>query len=102
MKREYEARELAQILGSMVEGPAGDPERIYAPDYEPADGDVYVARAAELLLEFASAAPTEGVPVPLKLVQLLGLVKKDGVLKRSSELQEAFRLLDSAIGDKAC
>jgi hypothetical protein len=46
-----EARELASILGSMIEGSAGDPAEIYQPDYSPADGDVYVARAAELLIE---------------------------------------------------
>lgn len=51
-----EALELAGILGSMVEGSAGDPAIIYEPDYSPADGDVYVARAVVLLKEFARAA----------------------------------------------
>lgn len=50
-----EAENLASILASMVEGPAGDPSVIYADDYSPADGDVYVARAAELLKELADA-----------------------------------------------
>ncbi|WP_253568106.1 hypothetical protein ABEG10_38155 (plasmid) [Burkholderia cenocepacia] len=51
-----EALELAGILGGLVEGSAGDPAIIYEPDYSPVDGDVYVARAAVLLKEFARAA----------------------------------------------
>lgn len=41
MKREYEARELAQILGSMVEGPAGDPERAAIVALSPASDATY-------------------------------------------------------------
>jgi hypothetical protein len=48
-----EASKLAPILGSMVEGSSGDPREIYEPAYEPADGDVYVARAAEVLEELS-------------------------------------------------
>lgn len=44
----------------------------------------------------AEAVPAGSISVPLKLVRLLGLVKKDGVLSRASELQAAFRLLDAA------
>ncbi|MCW3657578.1 Lar family restriction alleviation protein [Burkholderia cenocepacia] len=55
-ERAAEASVLASILRGMVEGPAGDPAVIYEDDYSPADGDVYVARAAELLDEFARAS----------------------------------------------
>ncbi|MFI8615378.1 hypothetical protein ACIGHN_07705 [Acidovorax sp. NPDC077693] len=49
-----EASKLAPILRGMVECSApGEGVDIYAPEFEPADGDVFVARAAELLSELA-------------------------------------------------
>lgn len=50
-----EAAKLAPILRSLCEGPSGDPEEMYEPDFEPSDGDCYVVRAAELLELLAAA-----------------------------------------------
>jgi len=47
------------------------------------------------------AATLSTCEVPTRVVYLLALVKKDGVLKRSSELQEVFRLLSTLNGGKA-
>lgn len=50
-----EARELAPILRGMCEGGGADRgDDIYAADYQAADGDVFVIRAAELLADFAA------------------------------------------------
>lgn len=58
-----EASKLAPILRGMVEcsGPGEDVD-IYAPEFEPADGDVFVARAAELLSELARYGKHQAEP----------------------------------------
>lgn len=56
-----EAAKLAPILRSLCEGPSGDPEEMYEPDFEPSDGDCYVVRAAELLELLAAALSSRPV-----------------------------------------
>lgn len=55
-------------------------------------------------LQAALAAPvqqpsdevTDDVRVPARVVELLGIINRDGVIKRASELQEVYRLVDAA------
>ena len=58
-----EASKLAPILRGMVECSApGEGVDIYAPEFEPADGDVFVARAAALLEQLADYGKRRAVP----------------------------------------
>lgn len=60
-----EAAKLAPILHSMVEGGGTDGETdIYADDYGPPDGDVYVYRAAEVLAALAATPATQSAQPP--------------------------------------
>lgn len=59
-----EAAKLAPILRNMIEGGATDGETdIYADDYDPPDGDVFIVRAAELLAALATPT-TQAAPQP--------------------------------------
>jgi len=75
MRKEQAMREiekLVPILIGMIEG-SGMPENrqdLYAPDFSAPDGDVFVQRAAELLLEFSRAASVSD-PVAVEAIAAL-------------------------------
>lgn len=56
LRMDGEAAKLSDILSGMTEGGGHyeDPKEIYADDFSPSDGDVYVVRAADLLREQAT------------------------------------------------
>ena len=56
LRMDGEAAKLADILSGMTEGGGhyDHPSELYAPDFSPSDGDVYVQRAADLLREQAA------------------------------------------------
>ncbi|VBD52263.1 hypothetical protein [Burkholderia pseudomallei] len=43
-----------------------------------------------------NAAVTDGVLVPKRVIELLGIINREGIIKRASELQEVYRLVDAA------
>ncbi|WP_186263341.1 hypothetical protein [Burkholderia gladioli] len=54
--------------------------------------ELYVA-----LVKAASAiSESDQVVVPARVVELLRIINRDGVLKRATELQEVYRLVDAA------
>ncbi|MWA16540.1 hypothetical protein [Burkholderia pseudomallei] len=44
----------------------------------------------------ASGEVTDYVRVPARVVELLASINRDGVIKRASELQEVYRLINAA------
>ncbi|KGS34459.1 putative DNA-directed RNA polymerase domain protein [Burkholderia pseudomallei MSHR7343] len=43
-----------------------------------------------------SGEVTDYVRVPARVVELLAIINRDGVIKRASELQEVYRLINAA------
>lgn len=88
-----EAKKLAPILRQLVEG--GGEERdidIYADDYQAADGDVFVTRAADLLDEIAALSA-----VPASEQQLM----TDGMkAKAEATRKELQRIKDAPQDDE--
>ncbi|WP_050865842.1 hypothetical protein [Burkholderia pseudomallei] len=53
-------------------------------------------RALLAATQQASGEVTDYVRVPARVVELLASINRDGVIKRASELQEVYRLINAA------
>lgn len=55
-----------------------------------------IADLKQRLAQQPSGEVTDYVRVPARVVELLAIINRDGVIKRASELQEVYRLINAA------
>lgn len=78
-------------------------DRLEAMEHEREDQNRYLAaQSAEIsglkqrLAQQPSGEVTDYVRVPARVVELLAIINRDGVIKRASELREVYRLINAA------